>query len=156
LPTTGTYTLALAGTAGTPIDDTFRMLLPATTTTPLALNTPVTGAIASPRQRDQYTFTLADASLLYFDALTNDASLTWSLAGPAGTAVSGRAFTASDSGSISSNPVLNLIAPGDYTLTVERTGDSTGAYQFALADLRGAVPLVPGTPVSASLSPASE
>src|SRR2546430_8244193 len=47
----------------------------------------------------------------------------------------------SDSGSISSSPVLNLLATGDYTLTVERTGDSTGAYQFALSDVRGAVPL---------------
>src|SRR5262245_28737655 len=157
VPATGTYTLVLAGD-GTqpPIDDTFQALLAATTTTPLALDTLVTGAIASPRQRDQYTFTLAGDSLLYFDALTNDANLTWSLAGPAGNAVSGRAFTSSDAGGISSNPVLNLFAAGDYTLTVERTGDGTGAYQFALWDLRAAAPLTPGAPVNGSLSPANE
>src|SRR5262249_54310991 len=86
----------------------------------------------------------------------NDANLTWSLAGPAGNAVSGRAFTSSDAGGISSNPVLNLFAAGDYTLTVERTGDGTGAYQFALRDLRAAAPLTPGAPVNGSLSPANE
>src|SRR5439155_4280658 len=77
------------------------------------------------------------------------------LVGPAGTAVSSLPFIASDAGGFPLNP-LNLFARGDYTLTVERTGDTTGPYQFALRDLRGAVPLTPGAPVSGVLSPANE
>src|SRR5262249_43541156 len=51
---------------------------------------------------------------------------------------------------------LPRLVPGDYTLTVERTGDSTGAYQFAFWKLADATPLTPEAPVSGSLSPANE
>ena len=53
------------------------------------------------------------------------------------------------------NPVLRLV-PGDYTLTVERTGDSTGAYRFAFWKLADAAPLTLGAPVSGTLAPADE
>src|SRR5262249_58508605 len=42
------------------------------------------------------------------------------------------------------------------TLTVDATGDQTGAYAFRLWDLAQATALAPGTPVSGSLSPANE
>ena len=101
-PATGSYTLVLTDDAiQPPTDYTFQVLFPATTTTPLTLNGPVTGTTAAPHQRDQYTFTLADASLLYFDALTNDSSLTWSLVGPAGTVVSSLPFIGTDAGGFS-------------------------------------------------------
>src|SRR5262249_54078569 len=74
--------------------------------------------------------------------------------GPAGTAVAGRSFTASDSGSIA-NPVLSLVA-GDYTLTVQATGGVTGAYQLRLSDLRQAAALTPGRLVVGDLAPANE
>src|SRR5262249_58933865 len=76
------------------------------------------------------------------------------LPGPAGTAVAGRSFTASDSGSIA-NPVLSLVA-GDYTLTVQATGGVTGAYQLRLSDLRQAAALTPGRLVVGDLAPANE
>src|SRR4030095_9264068 len=57
----------------------------------------VAGRIDHPGQRDFYTFTLASAKLLYFDSLTPNASLTWTLSGPRGTVVNARSFTASDS-----------------------------------------------------------
>jgi RHS repeat-associated protein len=163
LPASGSYLLVvrrdlLLGTEGfgtVPLDYSFRASLPPTTTTPVTLNTPVQGTIAVPRQRDQYTFTLANTSLIYLDAQTNDARVSWSLEGPAGPAVSGRPFNQTDGADAVVSPVLRLV-PGDYTLTVERAGDSTGAYQFALWDLAAATPLVPGTPVSGSLVPANE
>jgi RHS repeat-associated protein len=162
LPASGSYVLVVRRdlTLGTwvygnvSLDYSFRAGLPPTTTTPLVLSTPVAGTIAQPRQRDQYTFTLANTTLTYFDNLTNDANLLWSLQGPAGTAVSGRQFVVSDGSSVA-NPVLRLV-PGDYTLTVERTGDSTGAYQFAFWKLADATPLTPGAPVNGSLAPADE
>ena len=74
-----------------------------------------------PAEQDRYTFSLAAPSLLYFDSLTNNANLRWSLTGPGGTPVSNRAFTGSDASGISGNPVLSLPA-GAYTLTVSGVG----------------------------------
>src|SRR5262249_10355550 len=45
----------------------------------------VAGRIDHPGQRDFYTFTLTDPKRVYFDSLTNDPGLTWSLTGPQGT-----------------------------------------------------------------------
>ena len=101
-----------------------------------------------------YTFSLAATSLLYFDSLTNNANLRWSLSGPIGTPVSNRTFTASDAAGISGSPALALPA-GDYTLTVSASGSNTGAYSFRLLDLSQATPLTPGTPVSGTFSPAN-
>src|SRR5439155_4256584 len=103
---------------------------------------------------DQYTFTLGGASRLYFDSLTNSTSLTWTLAGPTGAVVSNRTLGASD-GFVLTSPLLSLAA-GDYTLTVDGTGDATGAYSFRLSDLAAAAVLTPGTAVSGTLSPANE
>src|SRR5262249_24886268 len=125
--------------------------------TPYALGSLVSDSLAAAGEQDRYSFTLSSASLLYFDALTNDANLTWSLAGPAGTAVSNRFFTQSDGRDVPFfiNPVLNLPA-GDYPLTVQATGGFTGAYQFRLWDLRQASALTPGSVVGGSLAPANE
>src|SRR5262249_12274532 len=101
----------------------------------------------------RYSFTLGSASLLYFDSLTNNGNLNWTLAGPAGTAVSNRSFTGSDGFGVFANPALSVPA-GDYTLTV--SGSASGNYSFRLGDFRQATPLTPGTPVSGSLSPANE
>ena len=90
--------------------------------------------MAAPGEQDRYTFTLAAPSLLYFDSLTNNANLRWSLSGPSGTPVSNRTFTTSDGSGISGNPVLSLPA-GAYTLTVSGVGATTGAYSFRLLDL---------------------
>src|SRR5262249_32247655 len=101
-----------------------------------------------------YAFTLPSASLLYFDALTSNFQLNWTLTGPAGNAVFLRSFNQSDATSTSANPVLNLVA-GDYTLTIG-AGGTTAPYSFRLFDLGQATPITPGTPVSGSLSPANE
>src|SRR5262249_19208664 len=101
-------------------------------------------------EQDRYTFSLAVTSLLYFDALTNNSNLTWTLTGLAGTAVSNRRFDQSDG-----TPLIS-VPPGDYTLTIDVPGEATGAYSFRLSDLAAATPLTPGTPVSGSLNPANE
>src|SRR5262249_26386824 len=118
------------------------------------LGSTVSGAIATAGAQGRYSFTLSSPALLYFDALTNSSNLTWTLTGPAGTAVNARSFVSSDSGG-NSNPVVSVPA-GDYTLTTDLPGDQTGTYAFRLWDLAQATPLTPGTPVSGSLSPANE
>src|SRR5207248_1078137 len=59
---------------------------------PLALGTTVSDSIAVAGEQDRYIFMLSAPSLLYFDSLTNNGNLSWSLIGPAGTAVSNRSF----------------------------------------------------------------
>src|SRR5262249_1995922 len=122
------------------------------TSTPLTLGGLANGSLATPGEQDRYTFTLPGAALLYFDAQTNNFNLTWTLTGPAGTAVSNRPFAG---GIFDGDPAVGVPA-GDYALAIDLPGDQTGAYAFRLRDLSAATPLTPGTPVSGSLDPANE
>ncbi|MHB8861524.1 MAG: putative Ig domain-containing protein [Pirellulaceae bacterium] len=159
----GSYTLLLEGAIGNTgsVSYTFNVQPqgnvppPPLTGTPLTLGTTVSDSIDVAGEQDRYLFTLAAPSLLYFDALTNNGNLNWTLVGPAGTAVNNRPFNFSDGPTSSGNPVLNLVA-GTYQLTVAASGGNTGGYQFRLSDLGQANPLTPGTPLSDQLNPANE
>src|SRR5678816_220253 len=117
----------------------------------LTLGNLVSGAIQMSGQAQRYAFTLAADSELYFDSLSNNGNLLWSLDGPTGNEVNRRSFNGSDAQSIN-YPVLALPA-GNYTLTVMGNGDTTADYQFRLLDLAAATPLTLGTPVSGPLNP---
>jgi hypothetical protein len=106
---------------------------------------PIVGEIAYPGEEDPYSFTLAAPATLVFDAQTPNSALRWSLTGPPGTVVDGRAFTASD-GDANNDPLLRLPA-GDYVLTIRADGSATGPYQFALLDLADAALITPGTTI---------
>ncbi|MEZ6048642.1 MAG: hypothetical protein R3C11_24305 [Planctomycetaceae bacterium] len=93
-------------------------------------------------QKDQYTFTLTDRTILYFDTLIANETLKWSLTGPAGEIASPTQFSYfDDPGYDNKNIVLNQLKmnPGDYTLTVEGPTYgfqyATGSYSFTLYDL---------------------
>jgi hypothetical protein len=155
----GTYTVLIEGNnfntgslsysfEAAPITDTSQAL---------ALGGLVKGNVAAPGQQDTYTFNLATNAILYFDALTNNAGIDWSLTGPPGTVVSNRSFTNSDAGGINTysvDPALAVPA-GAYTLKVTGTGQTTGSYSFRLSNLATATPLTPGTAVSGTLNPAN-
>ena len=119
----------------------------------LAIGDVVSGAVTVPGQSQTHTFSLATATTIYFDSLTNNGSLRWSLRGPTGALVNNRTFISTDSGQGYS--VLNLTA-GNYTITVNGSGETTGGYQFRLFDLAGATPFTPGVPVSGTLNPANQ
>jgi len=110
----------------------------------------VLGRIDHPGQVVNHSFSLAAPALLYFDSLSSSSDMRWSLSGPSGLVVSDRAFSQSDSQDGSS--FYNLAA-GDYTLTVDPRGDSTGAFAFRLLDLSDADVLTPGTAVAGGLNP---
>src|SRR5262249_43770341 len=116
LSTAGTYTLLVEGYIlnPTPISFSFNAYRVTNVTAPLTVGSVIDGAVAQPGQTNSYTFNLANASQLYFDSLTNDSSLIWTLTGPRGLEVNSRAFT-SDAQNFGQNPILSLIA-GDYTL----------------------------------------
>ncbi|MDH5351504.1 MAG: LEPR-XLL domain-containing protein, partial [Betaproteobacteria bacterium] len=122
----------------------------------LLLSADVAGTLDIPGETDRYTFSLDRDTQLYFDALSADPSISWSLSGPRGAEVSGRGFAFSDSAGIGENPVLDLRA-GDYTLTVDGLQEATGAYAFRLLDVQAeAVGITPGVVVAGTLDPGNE
>src|SRR5207249_2123915 len=110
----GAYTLLLEGATSDTGSGTYTFLVvpqgntppaPPPPSTPLTLGGTVNASISAAGEQDRYSFTLAGAALLYFDGLTNNGNLTWTLTGPAGTAVTNRPFSASDFDT-SINPVV--------------------------------------------------
>ena len=155
LSATGTYTLLIEGGISdtSPVDYSFNAIPISDTTQALTLGSTVSATLTAPSQQDQYTFNLSANTLVYFDSLTNNGSMQWSLSGPPGVVVSNRLFNNSDGRFTSFDPVLSLPA-GVYTLTVNGAGGTAGAYSFRLVDLSTATPVTPGTSFSGTLSPA--
>jgi hypothetical protein len=109
----GTYTLLVEGryyTTGT-ASYSFNIQPVSDDTAALEINATTTGSIAHAGQRDFYTFTLDEDGRYYFDSLTNNSNLNWTLTGPRGTVISARSFISSDSADGFS--LVNLVA-GDY------------------------------------------
>jgi len=153
LALSGTYTLAVEGYISnpSPLAFTFAVQKVTDTTAPMTVGSVTNGEISHTGQQNIFTFNLATAGRFYFDSLTNNSNLRWSLAGPRGQALDlqSRTFTNSDAGS--NTPILDLVA-GTYTLTVDGSGDTTGSYSFRLLDLAAAQPIATtGQPVSGSL-----
>lgn len=151
LPLTGTYRLLVEGYifdsgAGS---FTFRVNSITDALDALTFGTLIADSIASAGEQHQYTFNLGAAARLYFDSRVNTSQLRWSLNGPAGAVINGRAFGQSDAQNIS-QPLIAL-SPGSYTLTVFGNGDTTGAYSFRLVDTASATDLALGSIVSESL-----
>ena len=89
------------------------------TNTVLAVNGFV-GNISVPGERDVYTFSIGAEKIFYFDALTSDANLIWTLTGPQGV-VASRYFTQTDGNAIGGGAPSCVSFPGDYTITIEAT-----------------------------------
>jgi hypothetical protein len=138
--------------------------------TPLTLNATTSESLDAPGDSDRYTFTLATDSFLYFDSLTNEHRLRWSLSGPDGrvkladlpeegfSQTFSRTFETSDGARRDPGNDFELLPlrAGDYELTIDGDGDRVGPYQFRLVDARSAVSVTPGTPFSGELAPSNE
>ena len=77
----GTHYLLLEGWLGNPettVD--FTVTKTQTTNSAIALDQEIVGTIARPGDRFEYTFELTDAEKLYFDSLTAESGVVWSLA----------------------------------------------------------------------------
>src|SRR4029079_13517385 len=84
--------------------------------------------LREPGPRDTYTFTVTENSRPYFDALTNNGDVYYSLTGPRGQVIAQRSFTANSS-------FLSDLPPGEYRLTLDASGDSMAAYSFRLLNV---------------------
>lgn len=87
---------------------------------------------------------------MFFDSLTGDGSLNWSLTGPDGRLVNPRTFNNSDSYEM--DAMLNVRA-GDYVIEVAASGTITNSYAFRLINASTALPFAPGTLLTGSLNP---
>jgi subtilase family serine protease len=156
LSQTGTYTLLFEGYSFDGGSGSYSFnIQPVINPAPesIIIGNTISGSIPSPAIQQSYIFNLSADSKLYFDFLTAQTSLTWSLSGPNGSIISNKDVRYSDYYNYST-PIMSLGA-GDYTLTIDGIGDSTG-YQFRLLDIAAATEIIPGTPVSGTLSPSSE
>lgn len=155
LPSTGTYTLLVEGYHSDAGSGTYSLNVQPLNdgTQSLVIGDAVEGAITTPGQTQTYTFSLATATSLYFDSLTNANLLRWSLVGPTGTLVNNRSFSSSDANSMLA--ALNLSA-GSYSIMVSGSSDNVGTYRFRVFDLAGAEPFTPGVPVSGTLNPGNQ
>ena len=115
----------------------------------------VNGSLDVAGETDRYSFTLTEDLRIVFDSLTNNGNLRWSLDGPQGALVGARQFSASDSVDFNGAVAMDL-TPGDYTVTVDGSGETTGAYSFRLLDTARATVITPGQGVSGVLDAANE
>ena len=115
----------------------------------------VEATIATPGQRQVYTFSVATPSSVLIDPLGYDGRFNWSLTLLNGTVVT-RSFDQS-SGTYNyynyvPNPVL-LLGPGNYTLSIGASQNATGTAALRIIDGATAPVITPGLPVSGTLSP---
>ena len=155
LPADGTYILAIDGSSATDLNYSFSLVTPTTSTTPLSLNTPVSSTLAELGEQDIYTFTGTVGQRLYYDALKNDFSDTFSarLVDPTGDIVSLNQDADSDRGP------FTLTEAGTYQLVFESASvvnPDTGSYNFQLLDLAAATALNFDTVTTGTLSPGRE
>ena len=115
----------------------------------------IDGSLDVAGETDRYVFNVTENIRVVFDALTNNGNLNWSLTGPRGTVVSSRAFTSSDSADIGGDVAYEL-TEGEYILSVDGVGDTTGAYAFRLIDINKAKDLTVGAITSGTMSPANQ
>ncbi|MHC5537474.1 beta strand repeat-containing protein, partial [Singulisphaera rosea] len=151
LTISGTYTLVVAGDAGSTgsTSATFVVTPITDVASTLTLGTPVSDSISSPYQQRTYTFTLSAPTQVWFDSQASNSGMTWKLTAPQWTIHSNGSFSYGDRD-------LGLLPVGTYTLTVLGSGNTTGSFQFNLVDLDAtATPITLGSTVTGTLTTAS-
>ncbi len=88
---------------------------------------PGAGNIEQPGSVDQYSFTLAQPTLVYFDELAGSCSIHWTCESPSGV------VTFNDIAMCTTDPGLILLdEPGDYTCSVTGSQSAVGTYSFTI------------------------
>lgn len=130
----GSYSLSILGEGAALGTYSFTVVdagpaTPPTPGAPLALDAPVSGAIAVSGEIDAYTFALASPTTVYVDLQVAASGLLWKLTDGAGQPVFAESGATSTTGSDRGPYPL---AAGDYTLSLRHSGTGTPSYQFAV------------------------
>ena len=156
-PVDGSYTLLVEGRVNATGSSTYSFNVQKVTDdqSTLTVGDTVNGSIDHVGQRDFYSFNLSASKQLYFDSLTYNSNINWTLFGSRGAVVSAKDFASSDSYNISGSVIYDLVA-GDYTLIVDGNTDTVGDYSFRLFDINQATALTPGATVTSQLNPGNK
>ncbi|MCP4966482.1 MAG: hypothetical protein GY926_14780, partial [bacterium] len=151
----GTYHLLIEGRAANTSTGDYRFQVYSGTlsTQVLTPDTLTTGTIEAPLDRHGYTFDLAADGYIHLDGQTTDNLMRMVLTGPTGTLYSNE-MRRSD-GYYRSDSTAIWAPAGSYTLTIDPSGLTTGAYSFAVRQLSAATPITPGEQVDATYGPGS-
>jgi RHS repeat-associated protein len=151
LAQTGTYYLTLDARNGQTSPYQFEVWnVPAPTSTPITVGTPVNGSITVPGSQVQYTFSATAGQRLFFDVLNSASNgLSFSVLGPNNAVV----LSASNQ---NQNNGFTAPSTGTYTVVVKHgvTVGATGAFQFELFNIPADVPQAVGigAPINGQLT----
>jgi hypothetical protein len=145
LSQSGTYRLLLSGDNGTTGSYNFSVLNPVSSTTPLSLNTPVTGSLANPWDQAVYTFTGEPGQRITYDAATTGGQRVELFDALGNTVLDNNWST--DQGPIT------LTQSGTYRLLFSGDNGMTGSYSFRVLDAAAQPVATLGTPVNGTLNP---
>ena len=146
LPKTGEYALLLQSFGNTPSNYQFKVVTSEFSNAPLNLNEIVSAEIREPGEQDHYTFSGTEGQIIYLDSLLRSVNgIKPTLHAPSGEIV------ALDSYANRLNWDIDALSPvpepfvlpesGNYTLTIDADGDTTGDYSFRLLDWSTATPI---------------
>ncbi len=158
LGTTGTYTLLVegyiyAGAAAQAVR-CGRTWTPRPTQA-TSLGALVEATIATPGQRQLYTFTVGQPTSVLIDPLGFDGRFNWTLTLLDGTVVSrqfDQSYGTEGYYNYHPNPLL-VLGAGSYTLSIGASQNATGTASLRIVDTSAAPVITPGVPVSGTLSP---
>ena len=154
MPATGDYWLVMEGADSNAADASVAFALTLNkvvdVTAALSLGTAVSGNIEAAGQTMVYTFDIAQAGLLVFDAHSSRSDLVWSLSGPRGAEITSWRFDQSDAGN---GPGVLAVPAGGYRLSVRGTAGAKGSFGFNLLNLNDAPAATVGTPLIGTLTP---
>ncbi|MDD2761274.1 MAG: LEPR-XLL domain-containing protein, partial [Methylomonas sp.] len=115
----------------------------------LALGAAAIANIDQPGKTDNFTFSLPEPQAVLFDRLTNS-DFYWSLNGPEGVVVS-RTYASYGASNYAGGYGRLFLPTGDYTLSIDVDGTTTGSFPFRLLADDGAESLETGVATSAVL-----
>ncbi|MEG5129330.1 putative Ig domain-containing protein [Microcoleus sp. ARI1-B5] len=150
LPADGTYILALRNPTASPVS--YNVQANSTQpppTTNSGLSVAYNGMLSAPGEVDEYSFTAASGTLIYFDGQSNDSTKRVKLLNPNNNT---EVFSNFDSGS--DYGAYQLTQTGPYKLQVYGSpATTTGNYSFQLVDLKASPTLALNAPINVSLNP---
>jgi RHS repeat-associated protein len=150
LMASGTYILALNGSASGPTTYQFRTAISSLSPTTMSLGSDVAGNINVIGKQDTYTFSTVSAlQRVFFDNLTGTDVIGVRIISPSGAEIYNRRIT-------QEQEPLTLNEVGIYRVVVDGEGKNTGNYSFRLLDIPQASNLTLNTTISGSLTRASQ
>jgi large repetitive protein len=140
----GDYFLVAEGNGYGDPNYKLRIVTPELISTPMTLDTTISGLISEKGEWDTYTFTGTVGQQLFYDALASDSNLTVYLYSPTGRQVRSHDIRSD----VGPNDGFTLNETGTYRLVVDGNGENTGSYSFRLLDKAKATALVFNTDVA--------